>query len=116
MTLLGVVGFENKLKHDTVETIRILMEGGIEPKIITGDNIYIAVETAIRTNILPHGSEIILLEGTKQDDPINAGGYHGVVLTPSKSSVETQPIFLTFEQYLTQPLPIAIDNDFLKMK
>ena len=61
MTLLGVVGFENKLKHDTVETIRILMEGGIEPKIITGDNIYIAVETAIRTNILPHGSQIILL-------------------------------------------------------
>lgn len=25
LTLLGVVGFENKLKHDTVETIRILM-------------------------------------------------------------------------------------------
>ena len=115
LTLLGVVGFENKLKHDTVETIRILMQGGIEPKIITGDNIYIAVETAIRTEILPHGSKIILLEGAKQDDPLKHGGYNGLVLTHSKVTSEGEPIFLTFEQYVSQPLPMAIDNDFLKM-
>lgn len=66
LTLLGVVAFENKLKNDTVDTIRKLMDANIEPKIITGDNIFIAVETGLRTGILPHGSRILLLEGRKQ--------------------------------------------------
>ena len=40
---LGLIAFENKLKSDTRETIDRLVESDIEPKMITGDNIYIAV-------------------------------------------------------------------------
>lgn len=79
LTLLGVVAFENRLKHDTVDTLAKLMKANIEPKIITGDNIFIAVETALRTNILPHGSKIILFEGRKQKRI--SGDYNGIILT-----------------------------------
>lgn len=41
--MLGLCAFENKLKHDTRETVDRLVKAGIEPKIITGDNIFIAV-------------------------------------------------------------------------
>jgi P-type E1-E2 ATPase len=63
---LGVVAFENKLKDDTVATLAKLMAAHIEPKIITGDNIFIAVETALRTGILPHNSKVLLFMGKKQ--------------------------------------------------
>ena len=43
ITLLGLVAFENKLKDDTEETINRLTNANIESKMITGDNIYIAV-------------------------------------------------------------------------
>lgn len=33
---------------------------------ITGDNIYIAVETAIRAGIIPDQTTVLLLEGHKQ--------------------------------------------------
>jgi P-type E1-E2 ATPase len=62
--MLGLVTFDNRLKDDTVETIQRLVNADIEVKIITGDNIYIAVETAIRTNILHAEEEILVLQGS----------------------------------------------------
>ena len=47
-TLMGIVTFDNSLKEDCVQTIQSLKEADIEAKIITGDNIYIAIETAMR--------------------------------------------------------------------
>lgn len=111
--MLGVVAFENKLKDDTVDTLRKLMDAHIEPKIITGDNIFIAVETALRTGILPHGSKILLFEGRKQRG-VN-GMYNGIVLTHSKVKSQSEPVEITHEQYLSQKLPIGIDNDFLHL-
>lgn len=40
---MGLVAFQNKLKEDTKDTIQRLIESDIEPKMITGDNIFIAV-------------------------------------------------------------------------
>ena len=40
-----------------------LKQSNIETKIITGDNLYIAVETAIRSGILEEDGKIIVLEG-----------------------------------------------------
>jgi magnesium-transporting ATPase (P-type) len=113
LTLLGVVAFENKLKPDTVETIKILMDAKIEPKIITGDNIFIAVETALRTNILPHGSKIILLEGRKQKSLPDK--YNGIILTHDRVRSSFEDITLTLEEYRNQTLPMGIDNDFLHL-
>ena len=58
---LGLVAFENKLKGDTRETIDKLNLSDIEPKMITGDNIYIAVETGYRAGILKEGEKVLLL-------------------------------------------------------
>lgn len=91
--MLGVVAFENKLKDDTVETLRKLMDAHIEPKIITGDNIFIAVETALRTGILPHGSQVLLFEGRKQRG--ENGKYNGIILTNDRVKSHSQPIELT---------------------
>jgi magnesium-transporting ATPase (P-type) len=60
------VAFENKLKHDTRQTIDRLVEARIEPKIITGDNIFIAVETGVRAGVISASDQVILLEGRKQ--------------------------------------------------
>lgn len=55
ITELGIAAFENKLKHDTRETIDRIVRSGIEPKIITGDNIFIAVEIGTRAGVVsPH--------------------------------------------------------------
>jgi P-type E1-E2 ATPase len=63
---LGLAAFENKLKVDTRSTIDKLNESDIESKMITGDNIFIAVETGFRAGILRENEKIVLLEGRKQ--------------------------------------------------
>ena len=50
--MLGLVAFENKVKEEAKEAMERLRDSNIETKIITGDNIYIAVETAFRSGIL----------------------------------------------------------------
>lgn len=44
-----------------------LYESNIEPKMITGDNIYIAIETAGRAGIIRKDEPVLLLEGWKQE-------------------------------------------------
>lgn len=61
ITPLGLIAFENKLKGDTRQTIERLKEAGIESKIITGDNIFIAVETGVRAGILQSTEQVILI-------------------------------------------------------
>lgn len=63
---MGLAAFENKLKVDTRSTIDKLNESDIESKMITGDNIFIAVETGFRAGILRENEKIVLLEGRKQ--------------------------------------------------
>ena len=54
------------LKDDTFDTMQNLIRTSIEPKMITGDNIYIAVETARRAGIVKPDERIVFLEGKKQ--------------------------------------------------
>lgn len=50
--MLGLLVFENKLKPDAREIMEKLQIAEIHPRMITGDNIYIAIETAMRCGIL----------------------------------------------------------------
>lgn len=52
VTNMGLIAFENSLKLDTWLTLNRLKRSNIETKMITGDNIYIAVETARRAGII----------------------------------------------------------------
>ena len=59
--MLGVAAFGNQLKDDAVDTIQTLTECDIHTKIITGDNIFLGVKTAIMTGMVrPHQRVAIL--------------------------------------------------------
>lgn len=63
---MGLVGFDNVLKPDTEPTMNNLKKANIDPKMITGDNIYIAIQTARRAGVINLNDEVILLEGRNQ--------------------------------------------------
>lgn len=67
-TFLGVVAFNNQLKEDAVETIKTLTECGINTKIITGDNIFLGVQTAFLTGMIEKQMRVIVVEGDKGTD------------------------------------------------
>lgn len=115
LTMLGLVTFDNKLKHDTVETIQKLTDANIEVKVITGDNIYIAVETAIRTKILVEEEEVLLLQGAAQTfTRKEEGSYVGELLSRKDNGIESRSISLTTEQLRNQTMyAVAVDNAFL---
>jgi magnesium-transporting ATPase (P-type) len=60
-----LIAFENLLKVDSWLTINRLIQSNIDPKMITGDNIYIAVETARRAGIINMDDKVIFLEGSR---------------------------------------------------
>ena len=93
-----------------------LKESNIDTKIITGDNIYIAVETALRSGILQEDQKVILLEGKKQSwGKEGKKTYEGIVLSKTSTVVKEEQVTLKEEEYDSQELPIAVDNDFLEL-
>lgn len=60
-----MVTFINQLKHDAVQTISTLGEAEIITKIITGDNIFLGVQTAFMTGMIPGDKKVIVVEGSK---------------------------------------------------
>lgn len=65
--MLGVVTFINQLKNDAVSTITTLMNAEITTKIITGDNIFLGIQTAFATGMIPRDKPVIVVEGSKYD-------------------------------------------------
>ena len=61
ITILGIVSFVNELKSDSCQTIELLSKNEINTKIITGDNIYLGIQTAIRTGMIPSNAKIVVL-------------------------------------------------------
>lgn len=90
---MGLAAFENKLKGDTRETIEKLNLSDIESKMITGDNIYIAVETGYRARILKEGEKVLLLEGRKQpESDSNERVFKGITIEKRGDSVFKKPV------------------------
>ena len=67
-SFLGVVAFNNQLKEDAVETIKTLTDCGINTKIITGDNIFLGVQTAFLTGMVEREKRVVVVEGEKGTD------------------------------------------------
>ena len=55
------------MKTDAVETIRTLTECAVNTKIITGDNIFLGVKTAMMTGMVPPDHRVVVVEGVKYD-------------------------------------------------
>ena len=60
-SILGVATFVNLIKHDAKETISILTECDISTKIITGDNIFLGVQTAFTTGMVPPNCSVTIV-------------------------------------------------------
>ena len=58
-----MAAFENSLKPETVQTIAALHNADISTRMITGDNIFIAVEIAYQSGILPKNQSVYLVQG-----------------------------------------------------
>ena len=71
-TILGVVTFVNLLKEDARLTVNTLTECEINTKIITGDNIFLGVQTAIAVGMIPKHSKVTVLEGSKYSKATNS--------------------------------------------
>lgn len=67
ISILGVVTFVNLLKEDARETIQTLTECCINTKIITGDNIFLGIQTAILTGMIPPSATVAVLEGKRYE-------------------------------------------------
>jgi len=63
-------------------------------KVITGDNIYIAVETAIRTKILADDEDVLVMQGAAQTSA-EAGVYTGELLSRREGKIESRSVSLT---------------------
>lgn len=63
--IIGLVTFVNLLKEDAQSTIEALTESEINTKIITGDNIFLGVQTALMTGMISTGIKVVVLEGAK---------------------------------------------------
>ena len=63
LRFLGLLVMENQLKPDTAECIRRLQEeGGIECKVISGDNPLTTIQTSIECKILSEESRVVLVD------------------------------------------------------
>lgn len=68
INILGVATFVNQLKEDAQSTVKTLTDNDISTKIITGDNIFLGVQTAFMTGMIPTGVKVVVLEGAKFKD------------------------------------------------
>jgi magnesium-transporting ATPase (P-type) len=64
-SLLAVVTFANALKADAKQTIATLQNADIATKMVTGDSIFVAIQTALTLEMVPRGQRIIALEGAR---------------------------------------------------
>ncbi len=51
-----------------METIKTLTDCGINTKIITGDNIFLGVQTAFLTGMIEKQMKVIVVEGEKETE------------------------------------------------
>lgn len=64
---MGLLAFENKVKEEANDTFQRMKESNIECKMITGDNIFIAIETAVRCGLAEGKGKFLMLEGKRQE-------------------------------------------------
>ena len=69
-----MLAFENRVKGEAREAFRRMRESNIECKMITGDNIFVAIDTAVRCRILSGKKKVLVLEGKIQNQAEPEGG------------------------------------------
>ncbi|XP_038301816.1 probable cation-transporting ATPase 13A5 isoform X2 [Canis lupus familiaris] len=72
LTFLGLLIMENRLKKETKLVLKELSEAHIRMVMITGDNLQTAITVAKNSEMIPRGSQVILVEANEPEDFVPA--------------------------------------------
>ncbi|XP_034846625.1 probable cation-transporting ATPase 13A5 [Mirounga leonina] len=72
MTFLGLLIMENRLKKETKPVLKELREARIRTVMITGDNLQTAITVAKNSEMIPRGSQVILVEANEPENFVPA--------------------------------------------
>ncbi|XP_032705856.1 probable cation-transporting ATPase 13A5, partial [Lontra canadensis] len=72
LTFLGLLIMENRLKKETKPVLKELSEARIRMVMITGDNLQTAITVAKNSEMIPRGSQVILVEANEPEDFVPA--------------------------------------------
>uniref|UniRef100_A0A673TDB0 Cation-transporting ATPase n=1 Tax=Suricata suricatta TaxID=37032 RepID=A0A673TDB0_SURSU len=72
LTFLGLLIMENRLKKETKPVLKELHEACIRTVMITGDNLQTAITVAKNSEMIPGGSQVILVEANEPEDFVPA--------------------------------------------
>ncbi|XP_025142176.3 probable cation-transporting ATPase 13A5 isoform X3 [Bubalus bubalis] len=68
LTFLGLLIMENRLKKETKPVLKELSEARIRTVMITGDNLQTAITVAKNSEMIPRGSQVILVEANEPEE------------------------------------------------
>ncbi|KAI4548269.1 hypothetical protein MG293_000599 [Ovis ammon polii] len=68
LTFLGLLVMENRLKKETQAVLKELSEARIRTVMITGDNLQTAITVAKNSEMIPRGSQVILVEAKEPEE------------------------------------------------
>ncbi|XP_044907463.1 probable cation-transporting ATPase 13A5 isoform X2 [Felis catus] len=72
LTFLGLLIMENRLKKESKSVLKELHEACIRTVMITGDNLQTAITVAKNSEMIPGGSQVILVEAKEPEDLVPA--------------------------------------------
>ncbi|XP_040322270.1 putative cation-transporting ATPase 13A5 isoform X1 [Herpailurus yagouaroundi] len=72
LTFLGLLIMENRLKKESKSVLKELHEACIRTVMITGDNLQTAITVAKNSEMIPGGSQVILVEANEPEDFVPA--------------------------------------------
>ncbi|XP_076974008.1 putative cation-transporting ATPase 13A5 isoform X2 [Tamandua tetradactyla] len=72
LTFLGLLIMENRLKKETKTVLKELSEACIRTVMITGDNLQTAITVAKNSEMIPPGSQVILVEANEPEEFVPA--------------------------------------------
>ncbi|XP_069328874.1 probable cation-transporting ATPase 13A5 [Eulemur rufifrons] len=68
LTFLGLLIMENRLKKETKAVLKELSEAHIRTVMITGDNLQTAITVAKNSEMIPQGSQVIIVEANEPEE------------------------------------------------
>ncbi|XP_012635697.2 putative cation-transporting ATPase 13A5 [Microcebus murinus] len=68
LTFLGLLIMENRLKKETKPVLKELSEARIRTVMITGDNLQTAITVAKNSEMIPQGSQVIIVEANEPEE------------------------------------------------
>ncbi|XP_066203653.1 probable cation-transporting ATPase 13A5 isoform X2 [Saccopteryx leptura] len=72
LTFLGLLIMENRLKKQTRPVLKELNEARIRTVMVTGDNLQTAITVAKNSEMIPPGSQVILVEANEPEESVPA--------------------------------------------